>query len=62
MTGLELTLSPKRNIKSMSKEMKKELVSTILCKAAGLKHRDDKSEIQIEAHFMTDKTNIAGGE
>lgn len=46
----------------MSKEMKKELVSTILCKATGLKLRDDKSEIQIEAHFMTDKTNIAGGE
>lgn len=46
----------------MSKEMKKELVSTILCKVAGLNPRDDMSEIQIEAHFMTDETHIVESE
>lgn len=62
MTGLELTLFPKTSIKSMSKETKKELVSTILCKVAGLNPRDDMSEIQIEAHFMTDETHIVESE
>lgn len=62
MTGLELTLSPKTNIKSMSKERKKDLVSTIFCSVADLNSRDDNSELQVEAHFITDKMSIVRGE
>lgn len=62
LTGLQLTLYPKTNIKSMSKERKKELVSTILCSFAGLNPRDESCEVQVEAHFMSEKTNIVEGE
>lgn len=62
LTGLELTLYPKTNIKSMPKERKKELVSTILCSFAGLNPGDESCEVQVEAHFMSEKKYIVDGE
>lgn len=60
--GLQLILSPKKTIKCMSKEIKKELVSTILCNVASsnIEH-NNKCELQIEAHFSNEDTNEIEG-
>lgn len=56
--GLQLILSPKKAIKCMSKEIKKELVSTIFCNVASsnIEHIN-KCELQIEANFGNEDTN-----
>lgn len=46
----------------MSKQRKKELVSTILYNTAGLNPVEDNSDMYFEAHFITDKSNVVDGE
>lgn len=60
--GLQLILSPKKAIKCMSKEIKKELVSTIFCNVASSNiGHINKCELQIEANFGNEDTNEIEG-
>lgn len=61
LAGVQLVLSPKKKLKCMTEDNKKELVSCILSYVAGSNFGDKNSNLQLESHFIDQKTHYIKG-